>query len=477
MAAALTKNSNKEQREDVVSDEEEQNSKNAKQTPITPSASGYRLRNHSYQQANTSVSQYVVSHQPIQEDSAEDMGSMEDIVKPQMLIRKEEWQGKTQAVKLDTVFEAVNKMYAVQEQFLNRIKPLEYAVFDKENGILPQLSGLASCAKVAGSKQQDLEADNRQLREELEIVKGVVSKQGKQIQALQNKLADQTARAMADHIVINGILADAREADELESIALFSGFLEEQMEIECNREEVLTAYRLGHYVEGKHRPMVLKLDARLQREIFANTTKLGGKQNEEGRSFSVNPLLPDLLAEQRREIRQIIKDKKVLEKNLPKAQKSNFLVRNGRVFINGQQKKKTLMPPDLRDLFVDSEEQLKINRIKTKTVEEPPIKGSKFKAVAVSTPKLNDVHLAYKKMFQLYPHTDHIVAAFNAENEEGFQDNGEFGAGHRVLKTIQDSKLYNVSVFVVREYGGRNLGPLRFNIFQNMALKALEALT
>lgn len=211
--------------------------------------------------------------------------------------------------------------------------------------------------------------------------------------------------------------------------------------------------------EEKNHPFVVRVTTALQQRIFPNTIKLAEKQNANGCLVLVNPLLPDSLAEQRREIQKLIKDKKDSEKHLPKQQKSNFLVRGGRVFINGQQKRKILNVPDLRDLFVDSEEQLNINKIKTKTVEDPPIRGSKFRAVAVNVPKLNDVHLAYMKMFQPYPQADHIVAAFATENEEGFQDNGEFGAGHRVLAVITDSKLYQAAVFVIREYGGQHLGP------------------
>lgn len=444
----------------------------SKQTLSTP----YRLRNHSYQQANSSVVQSIPEEQPDQEGCGEDTGSMEDIIKPKMLIRKEDWHRKSQAVKLDTIFEAVNKMYAVHEEYQNRLKPLEFAVFDKDQGILPQLSKMASCAKDAGSKQNDLEADNKQLREELEIVKGMVSKQGKQIQKLQGKLADQTARAMSDHVVISGILGDTKEADVTECVALFSGFMEEQLESNLEREEIIHAYRLGRFVEGKHWPLVVRVTNALQQRIFNNTSKLAEKQNSSGRFFSVNPLLPDSLAEQRCEIRKIIKDKKDSEKHLPKQQKSSFLVRGGKVYINGQQKRKILKAPDLRDLFVDSDEQLKINRIKTKTVEDPPVRGSKFRAVAVNVPKLNDVHLAYMKMFQLYPHADHIVAAFATENEEGFQDNGKYGAGHRILKVIKDSKLYQVAIFVIREYGGQHLGPKRFDIMCDLASRALEAL-
>lgn len=456
----------------------------SKQTP-------YRLRNHSYQQAN-SINNAVPSQLQQQqcagsadiplsaideETTGNEMGSMEDIISPKILIRKEDWQGKSSTVKLDTVFESINKMYAVQQKYHDRLKPLEYAVFHKEDGILPQLSKIASFAEDAGTKQSDLTADNLQLREELEIVKGVVSKQGKQIASLQNRLADQVARSMENHLIISGILNDSRDADDIECIALFVNFAEEQLEIECEREEISAAYRYGLYDEKRARPMVIKVTEELKRKIFRNTPKLGSKTNANDRPFSVNPMLPDQLTEQRREIRQIIKEKKDSEKSLPKAQKSSFLVRNGRVFINGQLKRKVLTPPDIRDLFVSSDEQLKINRIKTKTVDEPPVKGNKFRAVAVLADTLNEVHLSYIKMFQLYPHADHIVAAFAVGNEEGYQDNGEFGAGFRTLNVIREAKLLNVAVFIIREFSGNHLGPLRFDVMRRVAGKALQALS
>lgn len=126
---------------------------------------------------------------------------------------------------------------------------------------------------------------------------------------------------------------------------------------------------------------------------------------------------------------------------------------------------------------MDDDEQEKINQLKTKYVQAEPIRGSKFKAVAVITEKLNGVHLAYKKMFQDNPAADHIIAAFSAEGSLGYQDNSEHGAGFRVLNVIQNHHLSNIAVFVIREYGGENLGPQRFITIKDLAAKALEAAT
>lgn len=455
----------------------------------------YRLRNLSYQQANVSQQSNVVSVREtdkiqeeedagslVSEASGQDsvMGSMEDISGERKLLHKEEWHGKNTAFKLDSVHDAVNKMYNMHLQCLQRIKPLEYAVFDPEGGILPQLTKFTSYAKDSTAKQSSIEAENAQLRDEMEIVKGVISKQSKQIATLQKKLADQTARSMADCIVIGGLLGDSKEAEDRDAEIMAAAFLEEELEIPLDVEgtdcKILSSYRLGRFTQNKHRPVVIKVSSALYQKVFSSTTKLSDKYNAQGRPYSVNPLLPDSLSEQRREIRQIIKEKKDSEKGLPKQQKSSFLVRNGSVFINGQKKRKSVKPPEFHKWFVDEAEQLKINKIRTKTVEDPPVKGSKFRAVSVVTPTLNDVHLAYIKMFQTYPHADHVVVAYSAEGDLGFHDDGEFGAGYRILNIIKDSHLRDVSLFVIREYGGEHLGPARFDVMKSLAAKALEAL-
>lgn len=79
-------------------------------------------------------------------------------------------------------------------------------------------------------------------------------------------------------------------------------------------------------------------------------------------------------------------------------------------------------------------------------------------------------------MFQTYPHADHIVVAYSSEFELGFHDNGQFGAGFRILNTIKEANLGDVAVFIIREYGGENLGPVRFEIMKDLAEQALQAL-
>lgn len=87
---------------------------------------------------------------------------------------------------------------------------------------------------------------------------------------------------------------------------------------------------------------------------------------------------------------------------------------------------------------------------------------------------MDEVRLAYIKMFQTYPGADHIAVAAMVNREEAFNDNGEFGSGFRLMKAICQAQMDNIALFMVREFGGKHLGPRRFTIMTDLADIALE---
>ena len=63
----------------------------------------------------------------------------------------------------------------------------------------------------------------------------------------------------------------------------------------------------------------------------------------------------------------------------------------------------------------------------------------------------------------------HVTAAYNLTNSKGYQDDGEYGAGYHLLRMLDDTFQQNIAVFVVRVYGGTNLGPQRFECILDIA--------
>ena len=48
----------------------------------------------------------------------------------------------------------------------------------------------------------------------------------------------------------------------------------------------------------------------------------------------------------------------------------------------------------------------------------------------------------------LYPECDHIVLAYKHKKFDSYHDHGEYGAGVRVLDTLNQSKMFNTALFV-----------------------------
>ena len=61
----------------------------------------------------------------------------------------------------------------------------------------------------------------------------------------------------------------------------------------------------------------------------------------------------------------------------------------------------------------------------------------------------------------------HNIYAYRISTPDGiceyYYDDGEFGAGRRVLKQLQDAGLQNILVCVTRWFGGKELGRARFD--------------
>lgn len=431
---------------------------------------GYRLRKHSYKEAlngnpPSTVKALSVDKSVPEESDIDEMGSIEDLLPPKLLLKKDEFDKKNNAGKLDSIFEAVNNLYTMYAKTNAKLKPVELAVFDTENGILPQVQGLADHAKGSVDTISTMRAEVLALREELDITKGLVHKQNKQIIALKSKQAELIARSMSENLTVTGIKNDVPKAD---TKILLLNFLSEHLEIELEDEEEITVvHRLGMPAKGYHRSIVFKCPASLRSRIFDNARKLAGK------NFSINQQLPDSLAEQKKEIRRKIKQTQKLEENKEENEKSTFSVRGGRLYINGQMQRKKLLPPTPNELFVNKTERQRMEAIKIKLSESKPANSCRFTAAACVVDKMNDVHLAYKRLFREYPEADHIVAASIVEGEGAYQDDAEYGAGHRLLNILRDYKLGNVALFVIRHYGGENIGSLRFTVMKEAAEEAL----
>ena len=89
-----------------------------------------------------------------------------------------------------------------------------------------------------------------------------------------------------------------------------------------------------------------------------------------------------------------------------------------------------------------------------------------------------DIEQGLAKMKIRYGDATHTTFAYRMEDADGpfgqsyFHDEEE-GAGRATLNILKDREVNKIVVFIVRYYSGKNMGRRRFEIYTNLAKKAV----
>ena len=131
------------------------------------------------------------------------------------------------------------------------------------------------------------------------------------------------------------------------------------------------------------------------------------------------------------------------------------------------------------DPAVDLKDDGNINLVHTQHKLE---EGSTFIGHAATVKNASDIPIALAKLLQdqsiakathnAYAYRIGRVGSNNLK--EGMKDDGEHGAGLKILKQIQETGSTNIIVIVSRFYGGKHMGPKRFDCFKDSAQEAID---
>ena len=107
--------------------------------------------------------------------------------------------------------------------------------------------------------------------------------------------------------------------------------------------------------------------------------------------------------------------------------------------------------------------------------EKFTVKRSTFIAHVCTIDSQADLSSFVNHIHNKFPEaTHHIVAYCISFKDMDYDDDGEDGAGHRVLFMMKANKLTGCAVIISRWFGGVKLGPSRFKIITNVARQLLE---
>ena len=136
----------------------------------------------------------------------------------------------------------------------------------------------------------------------------------------------------------------------------------------------------------------------------------------------------------------------------------------GAIFANNEKiKQQLLLPTDTRLLLMSDIEMADIKAVKLIKSEEFTERDSDYIAYVQKVKTVKDVQKGLYKMRVKYADATHISCAYclespNSPFNQGYFNDGEYGAGRTILQAIKDCVLMCVAVYVVRFYGGTKLG-------------------
>lgn len=204
------------------------------------------------------------------------------------------------------------------------------------------------------------------------------------------------------------------------------------------------------------------------------------KQANKGRDrpYFITDQLPEAWAERKKYIHFL----KQQNQKLPVAQQLKATVKDGSIKFNDQEYILPVHAPTVSEFLNLPAERRKVIREldviqgKDEVAQESIFIG--YAAQVFSTKQVEDYYYLVKL---LNPEATHIMCAFKLPGVDftklqGSIDDGEHAGGRTLLNLLLKDQQINCALFVVRHYGGKHLGQLRFSLIEKTANDALSKL-
>lgn len=366
-----------------------------------------------------------------------------------------------QLCKMDRILEeAMTKIIAKCTTEIHKIAN------DKLECITKELNEVTEGIAFRDKEIRDLQEDNETLATKLKEYEGRLIRCEKQITEAKEETIDLKIRSMNNNVVFYNIPEnnDTRE----DCIKTIDHFLKSHMRIEDthvrNQIQFERVHRMGQKQNGKCRPIVAKCV-----NGIAKSTIFSYVKNLKGKPFGVADQYPTEVTERRNYLSEQYRQAKRQNQNTK-------WVKEG-LLINGQLIKK----PNDREIFASSlHEPTAPSDIKhTEVFTEM---NSSFQGHAVKIQEQSEVIPTLNKLF-----ANHTIAKANHNSYayilkskgkiiSNSNDDGEFGAGKRMLNYLQQENVGNIMVVVTKWSGPQRMGPKRFQCILEAQKSAIACL-
>ena len=212
--------------------------------------------------------------------------------------------------------------------------------------------------------------------------------------------------------------------------------------------------------------------------VLQNTSRLRGYESEEGKDVYINNYLTANIAEMKKRERQIYK----WNQEEDELKQLDMKFERGRLSIENAPYQKLVTPPTPKDyLYLTGERLNGVIKMSLTKGGRIDCNGSYFTAYYTKAEDIQDVRNAYLKMRLLHPGARHVICGFRIPGLkrhecEDFCNDGEISGGATILQWMEENKVEDMVMFVVRYCGGSKLGRDRLRCIRDALSSALGTL-
>lgn len=419
----------------------------------------------------------------IQPDSGQKMGSIQEVLEAGGIDHAVDETEHAQDLEDTSHVEGTNITNQVSlEQGVNQLLKMVNNLQATVNSMDKKISAnttfqkkteerLEKIEKVQTKEQKEMVYLNDCLQNfqvKVDILSDIVVKQHQEIEQLKSQITDVQARSMRNNITISGILEKPNE----NCIREVNQFIVDKLGIKDRLIPIEQAYRFGG---GPVRPMLVILRSVADKLLIFEHVGNLKNQRVNGVQCFVSTQLPEVLNESRRKINKILADnkKKTVDKRLP------FSAKQGQLLFKSKPIEAKIWVPKPSEMLKLTEADIEeLNSIKLTDGPLEEKEESIFRAYAVYASTHSEVNKAYQKLKLMHGEATHIACAYNFNKVKppynyGGCDDGEHGASRTIAQAIKENGVTNIAVFVVQYFGGKKLGPVRFEFIKKTAASAI----
>ena len=343
-------------------------------------------------------------------------------------------------------------------------------------GELNSFKGKLNCFSSSWKEQVDKSVTDTQSKQDehdfkIRMLTNIIIRQEEKIDMLERRVTSAYKREIKNNMIIHGIVLDENDPSREQLVTQAKSFFMEQMEIE-NTIEISDARLIGL---GNNKPLLITLvNIEDKGIIFSNVSNLKGKKNVRKKLYFIQDDMTDEDAEGRKVYLTLLKENKQRETPL------DIKMNHGKIIVNNTVIKPRIIPPTAKDtLQLSSQELEQIQAVKLIKGSEHTEKGSDFFVYVTKVKKLEDINRVYLKMRIKYGDATHISCAYRLDKPNGpfnqqSVDDTDYGCARALLDVMKDKEIDQLALFLVRCYGGVQLGSRSFEIFTQMAERGIH---